>query len=68
MTIKYSKIPYGIPDSREIDQMAIKYTNIFRCKALQNLPKLRFFGLKNIPSGNPAVEEEEKSAEIFLQL
>jgi hypothetical protein len=29
---------------------------------------LRFFGLKNIPSGNPAVEEEEKSAEIFLQL
>jgi hypothetical protein len=26
--------------------MTIKYTNIFHCKALQNLPKLGFFGLK----------------------
>jgi hypothetical protein len=26
--------------------MAIKYTNIFHCKTLQNLPKLGFFGLK----------------------
>jgi hypothetical protein len=26
--------------------MAIKYTNIFQSKALQNLPKLGFFGLK----------------------
>jgi hypothetical protein len=26
--------------------MVIKYTNIFHCKTLQNLPKLGFFGLK----------------------
>jgi hypothetical protein len=29
-----------------MDQVSIKYTNIFRCKALQNLPKFGFFGLK----------------------
>jgi hypothetical protein len=26
--------------------MSIKYTNIFHCKTVQNVPKLRFFGLK----------------------
>jgi hypothetical protein len=26
--------------------MVIKYTNVFHSKALQNLPKLGFFGLK----------------------
>jgi hypothetical protein len=26
--------------------MAIKYTNIFHCKSLQNLPQIRIFGLK----------------------
>jgi hypothetical protein len=30
------------PKSREIDQMAIKYTNIFRCKTRQELPNLGF--------------------------
>jgi hypothetical protein len=35
-------------------QMALKYSNTFYLKALQNLPKLGFFGLKiYIPSGNP---------------
>jgi hypothetical protein len=29
-----------MPNGRKIDQMAIKYTYIFHCKALQNLPKL----------------------------
>jgi hypothetical protein len=28
---------------RKIDQMVIKYTKIFHCKTLQNLPKLEFF-------------------------
>jgi hypothetical protein len=37
-----------------VDQMDIKYTNIFHCKALQNLPKSRIFGLKNMPSGSTA--------------
>jgi hypothetical protein len=32
--------------------MVIKYTNIFHCKTLQNLPKLRFL-FENKPSGNP---------------
>jgi hypothetical protein len=31
-----------IPNGRKIDQTAIKYTNIFNCKILQNLPKLGF--------------------------
>jgi hypothetical protein len=32
--------------------MAIKYTNIFKCKTLQNLPKLVFW-FENTASGNP---------------
>jgi hypothetical protein len=35
----------------KIDQMAIKYTKIFHCKTLQNLPKLGFL-FENTPSGN----------------
>jgi hypothetical protein len=40
---KYTKLPQtiqNIPNSRMIDPMAIKDTNIFYCKTLQNLPKL----------------------------
>jgi hypothetical protein len=33
--------------------MAIKYTNIFNSKALQNIPKLGFLVRKNEPSGSP---------------
>jgi hypothetical protein len=29
-----------------MDQVSIKYTYIFHCKTLQNLPKFGFFGLK----------------------
>jgi hypothetical protein len=35
--------------------MAIKYTSIFHCNTLQNLPKLGFSS-ENIPSGNPDVQ------------
>jgi hypothetical protein len=31
-----------VPNGRKIDQIAIKFTNIFYCKTLQNLPKLGF--------------------------
>jgi hypothetical protein len=31
--------------------MAVKQTNIFHCKTLQNLPTLGF-GFENMPSGN----------------
>jgi hypothetical protein len=31
--------------------MAIKHTDIFHPKALQNIPKLGFFWFENIPSG-----------------
>jgi hypothetical protein len=41
--------------------MATNYTNIFLCKALQNLPKLGFFGLKIKPSGNPVVNVAQQS-------
>jgi hypothetical protein len=50
MATQYTKWPQniqnghtiGIPNVRIIDQMATKYTNIFHCKTLQNLPKLGF--------------------------
>jgi hypothetical protein len=42
-----------IPNGRKIDQMAIKYSNIFYCKTLQNLPKIGIVLFENIPSGNP---------------
>jgi hypothetical protein len=32
----------NISNGRKIDQMFIKYTNIFHCKTFQNLPKLEF--------------------------
>jgi hypothetical protein len=44
-----------MPNGRKVDQMAIKYTNIYHCKTLQNLPKLGFWFEKK-PSGNPADE------------
>jgi hypothetical protein len=40
MTLKLNKWPQNIPSGPTIDQMTIKYTNIFLCKTLQNLPKL----------------------------
>jgi hypothetical protein len=36
-----------------MDQMVIKYTKIFYCKTLQNLPKIWDFCFENNPSGNP---------------
>jgi hypothetical protein len=42
----YNKQPKIIPNGHKIFQMGTKYTNIFHSKALQNLPKLGFFGLK----------------------
>jgi hypothetical protein len=42
VTTKYNKWAQHILNGRKIDQMVIKYTNIFLCKTLQNLPKLGF--------------------------
>jgi hypothetical protein len=39
---KYTKWPQIISNGCKIDQMSIIYSNIFHCKALQNLPKCRF--------------------------
>jgi hypothetical protein len=39
----------------KIDQTAIKFTKIFNCKTLQNLPKLIFW-FESIPSGNPGAD------------
>jgi hypothetical protein len=36
----------NIPNGRNIVQMAIKYSNIFYFKALQNLTQIGIFGLK----------------------
>jgi hypothetical protein len=35
ITTKYTK---WLQNGRKIDQMAVKYTNIFHCKALKDLP------------------------------
>jgi hypothetical protein len=35
-----------MPNGPKIDQMVLKYTNIFHCKTLQNVPKIGIFGLK----------------------
>jgi hypothetical protein len=48
LTIKYTKLP----QNTYIDQMAIKYTNIFHYKILQIYPNWDFW-FENIPSGNP---------------
>jgi hypothetical protein len=51
-----------IPNACKIFQMAMKYFNIFRSKALQNLPKLVFLVLKR---NQPAtLLWEERSADI----
>jgi hypothetical protein len=46
MTTKCTIWTLNLAIGREIYQMAIKYTNIFRYKTLQNLPQKGFFGLK----------------------
>jgi hypothetical protein len=46
MTTNYTKRPYIIPNGNKLYQMAVKYANIFHPKALQNIPKYGFFGLK----------------------
>jgi hypothetical protein len=46
ITTKYTKVPQNITNGRKIDQLAKKYTSIFQCKTLHNLPKVGFHGLK----------------------
>jgi hypothetical protein len=46
MTANYTKRPCIIPNGHKLYQTAVKYTNIFHSKALQNTPKTGFFGLK----------------------
>jgi hypothetical protein len=43
---KYTKGPQTTPNGHALNQMAIKYANIFRSEALQNIPKLGFLVLK----------------------
>jgi hypothetical protein len=48
--------------------MAIKYTNTFQSKALQNLPNLDFWFEKK-PSGNPGVEQHGATQKpLFVSL
>jgi hypothetical protein len=42
MAMKFTKWPQSIPNDSKIDQMTTKYTNIFPCQTLQNLPELGF--------------------------
>jgi hypothetical protein len=55
MATKFTKWPQNLPNGRKIskpnglkiNQMVIKYINIFHCKTLQNLPQLGFLVLKH---------------------
>jgi hypothetical protein len=38
--VQHTKTGRNIPQRGKIYQMAMKYTNIFHCKTLENLPKL----------------------------
>jgi hypothetical protein len=51
------------PNGSKIDQPAIKYTNIFHCKTLQNLPKSGFL-VRKYTIWQPG----EVSGEDFFQL
>jgi hypothetical protein len=51
---------------RKIDQISIKYTNFFHCKALQFYPNWDFW-LENIPSGNPGAMGREIYGGSFLK-
>jgi hypothetical protein len=42
ITTNYTKCPLNKTKDRKMDQVEIKYTGIFRCKTLQNLPKFGF--------------------------
>jgi hypothetical protein len=46
MIIKYTKWALNTPIGRKIDQITIKYTNIFHCKTLQKFSQRGIFGLK----------------------
>jgi hypothetical protein len=41
-TMNYTKCPQNITKDRKMGLVSIKYTNIFHCKTLQNLPKFAF--------------------------
>jgi hypothetical protein len=49
---RYTQCPQNIPFFHKIDQLAIKYPNIFHWKTLQKCPKWGFF-VWNVLSGNP---------------
>jgi hypothetical protein len=44
MTTNYAERPYIIPNGHKLYQTAVKYTNIFPSKALQNITKIGIFG------------------------
>jgi hypothetical protein len=41
-TTNYTKCPQNITKDCKMDQVSLKYNNIFHCKTLQNLPKFGF--------------------------
>jgi hypothetical protein len=53
-------------NGRKIDQMPIKYTNVFRCKAHQNFTKLEDFWFEKMPSGNPGTTQLIPNHEIYV--
>jgi hypothetical protein len=61
ITTNYTKCTRNITKDHKMDQVSIKYTNIFHCKTLPNLD----FWFENKPSGNPA-SVDGKSNTAFL--
>jgi hypothetical protein len=54
ISIKYAQKLLNMPNGYEIYQMAIKYTNIFHRKTLQNLPKLELIGIFGLKTNHLA--------------
>jgi hypothetical protein len=53
-TCTYTKRPQNRPNGLKIDQIVIKYTDIFHLKDPPRLALIGIFRFENIPSGNPA--------------
>jgi hypothetical protein len=46
ITTNFTKCPQNRTKDRKMDQVSMKYTIVFHCKTLQNLPKFGYFVLK----------------------
>jgi hypothetical protein len=68
MSTKVTKCPQKLPNGRKIDEMDVKYTDIFHCMRFKIYPKWDFW-FPIMPSGKPGSKchEMRKLVRIFFQ-